>query len=131
MNPSQSPNANPCTSDSSSLSENVISLFPMSSFSALENCLWNLLQSQNDPLALHSRLVDLCYVSLMCDDIRHNNQGAFALTQRMKHHKDEFKFKLRGTRVKSKTDKPYILKPKDYSVQNGPYIPKCSPNQDR
>ena len=28
------------------------------------------------------------------------------------HRKDEFKFKLRGTRVKSKTDKPYILKPK-------------------
>lgn len=48
----------------------------------------------------------------MRDDIRHNNQGAFALTQSMKHRKDEFKFKLRGTRVKSKTDKPYILKPK-------------------
>ena len=59
MNPSQSPNADPCTSDSSLLSENVISLFPTSSFSALENRLWNLLQSQNNPLALHSQLLDL------------------------------------------------------------------------
>ena len=86
-------------------------------------------------LPMRSKLVvtlDLhCYVYLMYDDIRHNNQGAFALTQSMKHHKDEFKFKLRGTQVKSKTDKPYIVKPKDYSVQNGPYIPKCSPNRDR
>ena len=53
----------------------------------------------------------------MYDDIRHNNQGAFALTQSMKHCKDEFKFMLRGTRVKGKTDKPYILKPKDYCIQ--------------
>ena len=59
MNPNQPPNADPCTSDSSSTNENVTSLFPTSSFSALENRLWNLLRSQNDPLALHSRLVDL------------------------------------------------------------------------
>ena len=32
---------------------------PTSSFSVLKNRLWNLLWSQNDPLALHSRLVDL------------------------------------------------------------------------
>ena len=67
----------------------------------------------------------------MYDDIRHNNQGAFALTQSMKHRKDEFKFKLRGTRVKSKTDKPYILKPKELQPANSPYIPKYSPNRDR
>ena len=59
MNPNQSPNDNPCTNDLSSLSENVTSLFPTSSFSALENHLWTLLRSQSDPLALHSRLVDL------------------------------------------------------------------------
>ena len=64
----------------------------------------------------------------MYDDICHNNQGAFALTQSMKHHKDEFKFKLRGTRVKSKTDKPYILKPKELLHIQGPYIPKIAPN---
>ena len=63
----------------------------------------------------------------MYDDIHHNNQGAFALTQSMKHRKDEFKFKLRGTRVKSKTDKPYILKPKELRCTNGPYIPKGAP----
>ena len=36
----------------------------------------------------------------MCDGKHHNNQGVFALTQNMKHRKDEFKFKVRGTRVK-------------------------------
>ena len=36
----------------------------------------------------------------MCDNNCHNNQGAFALTQSMKHRKDEFMFKLRGTQVK-------------------------------
>ena len=64
----------------------------------------------------------------MYDDIRHNNQGVFALTQSMKHRKDEFKFKSRGTRVKSKTGKPYILKPKELQRTNSPYIPKRSPN---
>ena len=72
-----------------------------------------------------------CYVYLMYDDIHHNNQGAFALTWSMKHCKDEFKFNLRGTRVKSKTGKLYILKPKELQCTSGPYIPKCSPNWDR